>query len=161
VALDPSRHWLAAGITGLARTREWDAVRTTEGPGTPGQEVQFVGLHDGRLLIESGEQGFDATPLAAALEDSLARPYRALAHRRPELWVIGGLRIELVVLDAQRGETIELVRDDNGLRIRVDEMPSTDHEPELEKLGETRSESYVVRARRLAGPLFEVEVEPL
>ncbi len=26
--LDPGRHWLAAGITGIPRQREWDAVAT-------------------------------------------------------------------------------------------------------------------------------------
>mgnify|MGYP006173798901 CR=1 FL=1 len=29
-SLDPAREWLAAGITGLARGREWDAVATAE-----------------------------------------------------------------------------------------------------------------------------------
>jgi hypothetical protein len=162
VALDPSRHWLAAGITGLSRGREWDAVRTAEGPGTPGDEVQFVGLQDGRLLLESGAPEFDATPLADALEGALERPYRALAHRRPEMWVVGALEIEVVELDATlRGDTLELVRDDTGVRVRVDEMPASDHVPQLETLGEARSESYVVRANRLAGSLFEVEVESL
>ena len=29
--VDPGRHWLEAGITGIARQREWDAVVTVDG----------------------------------------------------------------------------------------------------------------------------------
>jgi hypothetical protein len=45
--------------------------------------------------------------------------------------------------------------------VRLDGMPSLHVVPELERRGESRSSSYVARASRLAGTLFEVEVEPL
>jgi hypothetical protein len=81
--LDPGRHWLAAGITGLARQREWDAVATTEGPGEPGDEVAYIVLPGGRLLVESAPPGLDPGFLAAAFGDQLDPPYRAIAVRRP------------------------------------------------------------------------------
>ena len=81
--LDPGRDWLAAGITGLQRQREWDAVASAEGEGTPGDEVEFVALADGTFVLESDGAG-DPAPFAAALGDSIEAPYRALAVRRPE-----------------------------------------------------------------------------
>lgn len=160
--LDPARHWLAAGITGLARQREWDVVVTTEGPGSPGDETQFVHLAGGRLLVESASEGMEPESLAAALEGSIEAPYRAVGVRRPRLWAVGACSIEVVELEQDPlGETVEVVRDDSGLKLRIDGLPSLEHLPELERLGEARSATYVVRARRLDGRIFEVEIEPL
>ena len=50
--VDPGRHWLEAGITGIARVREWDAVVTVSASGVPGDEAEFVALPDGRLVGE-------------------------------------------------------------------------------------------------------------
>ena len=57
--VDPGRHWLEAGITGIARLREWDAVVTVSAPGVSGDEVEFVALPDGRLVAEGyAQSGF-------------------------------------------------------------------------------------------------------
>ena len=162
MGIDPGRHWLEAGITGLARQREWDAVETADAPGKPGDEAGFVALADRRLLVEVGPPGFDPTPLADALARSIEPPYRAAARRRDELWVVGASSLETVDLAADpRGDTLELVQDAGGLSVRVDGMPSHVHVPELERLGEERGDRYVVLARRLVGRHFEVEVLPL
>jgi hypothetical protein len=162
MALDPSRQWLAAGITGLARHREWDAVVTTPAPGAPGDEIELTVLPDGELLVERSTTELDATPLAAALVGALAPPYRALAVRRSELWVVGAVSIATVDLTEDiRGDDVEVVQDEAGLRVRIDGRPALERLPELERLGEARAASYVVRARRLAGAVFEIEVEPL
>jgi hypothetical protein len=139
VPLDPGRHWLEAGITGLARPREWDAVATVETPGTSGDEALFVALPDGSLLVEASPSGFDAHPFADALDESVDRPYRAVAVRRPELWVVGACAIDVA----------ELADDPGG------------DEVQLEQLGSARFATHVVRAHRLRGRLFEVAVEPL
>ena len=160
--LDPGHHWLEAGITGLPRQREWDAVATADAAGTPGDEAEFVALADGRVLVDAGPAGFDPGPLAAALEGSIERPYRALALRRQELWTIGARSI--AVADLQRdpdGDVLELVRTADGVTLQIDGMPSLTHMPELEELGAARFPTFVVRAQRLEGKLFEVEVEPL
>jgi hypothetical protein len=160
--LDPGRHWLAAGITGLARQREWDATATVEAPGAAGDDVEFVVLPDGRILVESGPVDLDLTPLTAALESSIEAPYRALGLRRPELWALGARRIETEELVPDpRGDQIELVRDEEGTRLRIDGMPALERVPALERLGEAKSTAFVVRAERLVGALFEVAVEPL
>jgi hypothetical protein len=159
--IDPGRHWLAAGITGIPRQREWDAVKVVEAPGSPGDEGQFVALPD-RVLVENEPDGFDPTPLTAALEGSIEPPYRALAWRRPDLWVVGACSIRVVELPGVRdGDIYEIVRNADGLSIRVDSMPSGTRLPELEELGAARFATFVVRARRLVDALFEVEIEPL
>ena len=61
--VDPGPHWLEAGITGLSRQREWDAVATADAPGEPGDEAELVVLADGRVLVEHGPSGLDPTPL--------------------------------------------------------------------------------------------------
>jgi hypothetical protein len=162
VALDPSRQWLAAGITGLARYREWDAVVTASAPGSAGDEIELVALADGVFLVERKTTDVDPQPLLAALAGVVEPPYRALGIRRPELWVVGAVGLEVVALgDDLRGSEIEVVRDEAGVRVRIDGLPAPEQVPELEGLGEARGGSYVVRARRLKGTLFEVEVEAL
>jgi hypothetical protein len=162
VTLDPSRHWLAAGITGLARQREWDAVTTVAAPGAAGDEIELVVLTDGRVFVERATATADPAPLVAALAESIAPPYRALGVRRPELWVVGAVSIATVELAEDiRGGEIEVVRDEGGVRVRLDARPALERLRELERLGEARASSYVVRARRLVGQTFEVEVEPL
>jgi hypothetical protein len=163
VPVDPGRHWLEAGITGIPRQREWDAVATADAPGSAGDEAEFVALPDGRLLLESGPADFDPAPLGSALERMIAPPYRAVAVRRPELWVAGARSIAVLELaDDPGGETVEVVRrDPDVLTIRVDGMSTTHSVPELGRLGSERHRTFVVRARRLDGRVFEVEVEPL
>jgi hypothetical protein len=166
-SLDPARQWLAAGITGLARGREWDAVATVEAPGTPGDEVAFVALPDGRLLPETDrrDQARDASPLqplADALAGAIDPPFRALAVRKPDLWAVGAVSIDVRELGEDPGaDTVEIVRTEDGVSTRLDDVPVSRPLPELEQLGESRAATYVVRAARLDGRLFEVEVEPL
>jgi hypothetical protein len=162
VALDPSRQWLAAGITGLARSREWDAVVTAAAPGAEGDEIELVVLADGTVVAERSTVAVDPGPLVTALAEAIVPPYRALGVRRPELWVVGAVSIATVELaDDVRGDEIEVVRDAAGVNVRLDARPAAEQVPELERLGEARAASYVVRARRLAGRTFEVEVEAL
>lgn len=158
-SLDPARHWLAAGITGLARSREWDATGAVEGPGEVGEEVEFVALPDGRLLAAGGR---DPGPFAGALEGSLDPPYRALARRQPEIWAVGARSIEVAeVSDDPGGDEVEIVRTEEGVSTTIDGLPTARSVPELERLGEARGDAYVVRAGRLDGALFQVEVEAL
>lgn len=160
-SLDPARQWLAAGITGLARGREWDAVTTVVAPGAPGEEVAFVALAEGRLLPETGGSAA-LRALADALSGAIDPPYRAVAVRQPELWAVGAVAIAAVELpEDPGGDSVEIVRTDEGLATRIDDAPTSRPLPELERLGEARASTYVVRASRLDGRLFEIEVEPL
>ena len=168
--LDPGREWLAAGITGLQRQREWDAVATAEGDGTPGDEVEFVALDDGTFVLES-DGGADPTPFAAALSDSIATPYRALAVKRQEVWAVGAVGIEVGRLERvdppriaahpePRGNELELTWNGSELELTIDDLPA---EPTraagLERLANERMDgAYAAHAHRLRGDLWELSV---
>jgi hypothetical protein len=157
--IDPGSNWLASGITGLPRQKEWDAVATSDAPGNVGAEAEFVALSDGRLLVDSGPDGFDPEPLATALEGALERPYRALALRRDEHWAVGASAIETVRLDPNpRGDDLELVWDGSALSLVADGMPADpSNAAALELLASARENgSYAAHAARLDGDLFEV-----
>ena len=162
--VDPGEHWLAAGITGLPRQREWDAVATAEAPGAPGEEVEFIALADGRLLLEEAPQGFDPAPLAAALEGAIEPPYRAAAFRRPELWAVGATAIEVARLGPDPGgDDLDLTWDGTTLALTLDGRPvDPSAAPALERIAaEQEDGAYAAHAHRLADDLFELLVLPL
>lgn len=122
----------AAGIHGIHRQREWDAVATVE-TDLRGDRVEFAALPDGVLIVEEDVPDDALVPLAEAVEGSLAAPYRAVAVRQDDrFWAVGAKRIELRSFPEQDGDEVELVED-----------------------------GHVVLGRRLDGDLFEVETTPL
>ena len=158
--LDPGREWLAAGITGLQRQREWDAVATVEADGTPGDELAFVALADGTFVLES-EGSADPAAFAAALGDAVRPPYRALAVRRPELWAVGAVAIEVVRLDPDPpGNELELTWNGSTLALTVDDLPAVpSRATALERIARGRETgSYAAHAHRLRGDLWELQV---
>jgi hypothetical protein len=162
--LDPGREWLAAGITGIPRQREWDAVATSDAPGATGDEVQFVALPDGRVLHEEGTANADLSRLAAALEGALDPPYRAVAVRRDELWAVGACAIEVARLEPDpSGDDLELTWDGAVLALAADGVPvGPSQAPALERLAASREKGpYAAQAHRLDGDLWEILVLPL
>lgn len=161
--LDPAREWLAAGITGLARGREWDAVATVRADGAAGEDISFVALPDGMLVLESSA-AVDAGPFAAALAESIAPPYRALAVRRPGLWAVGAVAIEVERLDPDpRGSSLELTFDGTDVRLVIDGIPADPMQgAALERMavGRVRG-AYAAHAERVAGDLWELSVRAL
>jgi hypothetical protein len=158
--LDPGRDWLAAGITGIPRQREWDAVATVQGPGVSGNEVQFVVLPDGALVVEN-DRSFDVTPFAAALEGQLDAPYRAIALRRDDVWAVGARRIEVVPLDPDPdGDDLELTWDGSAHTLALDgALASPSRATALEQVAAGRVKgSYSAHAHRLDGDLWEILV---
>lgn len=150
-----------AGIHGLQRLREWDAVVTIDAPPLRGDRAVFVGLPDGTLLVEEGDD--DLAPLAEAVETRLEAPYRAEAVRRQgTLWAVAARAVEVVELeDDPGGDAVVLIVRDGGRELAVDGARTFGSLPALEQLAEGRFESYAVRAERLDGSLWEVEVSPL
>ena len=150
------------GIHGVPRARRWDAVATAVAPGLRGDEVHFVALPDGTLVVEEDEPDESLAPLADAIEGSIAAPYRAEAVRRgPETWAVGAKRIEVVSVPGLHGDRAELVVTRDGRALTVDGRATLGHEPALERIGEGQGTEYVVRAERLDGQLWEVETTPL
>jgi len=157
---DTTPRWGPAGIHGVPRAREWDATAVVEAPDLHGDTLEFVALPDGSLLVE-GEG--DVEPLADALEDRIDPPYRAQAvHRDERNWGVGARRMEVAELRGVSGNELELSVNDGERSSRVDGMPSFDGSAALERLAQARGHaSYVARASRLDGDLFEIWIAPL
>ena len=158
--LDPGRDWLAAGITGLQRQREWDAVATVEGDGMPGDEVEFVALPDGTFVLES-DGAAEPAPFAAALGDSIEAPYRALAVRRPDVWAVGAVSIDVERLEPDpRGTDLALTWNGSELESSIDELPASPAQAQaLERIAAARVDgAYAAHAHRLRGDLWEISV---
>ena len=146
-----------AGIHGIPRERQYDAVATADAPDAKGDAARFVGLEDGSLLIEEGDG--DLTPLADAIEQDIARPYRASAVRRGETtWAVAAHRLRVVQLPEPGGDQIELVLNGDEKTLVVDGNRSFGTLPELEALADGDA---VIRASRLDETLWEVRVDPL
>jgi hypothetical protein len=161
LAEPPPPGWMETGIHGIHRERQWDAVVTVEAEGVEGDAVHFVALPDNTLLVD---EDVDADPLAAALDDTFDSPYRAEAVRRGESqWAVGIRRIEVVDLgdNSPDGEELTLTWRDGNHELLVDGTPAFGSIAALQRLGESRADSYVIQGRRLADRLWEIRVAPL
>ena len=159
---EPEPPWREVGIHGIPRPREWDAVVTADAPRLGVGELEFVVLPDGTLVVDDAldlEPG-SLDPLATALETQIQPPYRAEAvWRGGSRWGVAARRIEVVELPASvRGDDIVLSVSGADRSLAIDGEPSFQRVPALERLGESRGASYVIRAQRLADQLWEVEV---
>jgi hypothetical protein len=152
-----------AGIHGLHRQRQWDAVATAEAPELPGEELDFVTLPDGTLLVEDDVPDGALSPLADALEQELTAPYRAHAVRREgDVWGVAANRIEVVeVREAVEGDTVSLAVQGEERTLLVGERPAWGDVPTLESFAAQRHRDYVLHAERLDGDLWAVKVNPL
>jgi hypothetical protein len=129
----------------------------------PGDQVEFVALADGGLVVEEGYAA-DVEALAAGLAGSLAPPFRAVAFRRDELWAVGGSAIEVVQLaPSPDGDDLQLTWDGETLALAADGIPvDVGRAAALERLASERQRGpYVARARRLERDLFELSILPL
>jgi hypothetical protein len=143
------------GIHGIPRARRWDVVAAAPAPELAGDEVAFVALPDGTLLSADAPAAALA-PIAAALH--LEPPYRAEAVRRDERhWAAAAARIRVLELPGVEGHEVEVVANGSAVATHVDDRPWPAGLPALERVGRANGDAFVVRARRLAGTLWEVE----
>jgi hypothetical protein len=146
--------WDAAGIHGVQRPREWDAVVTVEAPEIDAERALFVVLKNGDLIVEEGPDNLEK--LAARVESELAPPFRAEAVRREEgLWAVAARSVAIVDLAGVTGDEIELTMHRGERTLVVDGQPAFGTIPQLER------PEHVVRARRVDGALWEVTVDKL
>src|ERR671914_589990 len=162
--LDP-RHpfWQVAGIHGVHRAREWDSVVAAEAPELPGEELDFVVLEDGTLVVDLDLPDEALSPLADALDEQLEAPYHAYAHRREgDVWVAAAVVVDVVEVDEEiEGDSIEIVaRDGEHMTAVGGELTNRRVEP-LAALAEEDFESYFLEATRIDERLWEVTVNAL
>jgi hypothetical protein len=151
------------GIHGIHRQRRWDAVATADAPALTGDEVDFVALPDGTLLVDDDVPEGALEPLAAALEPELDTPYRAQAVRRDgNVWGVAANRIEVLhVPEEIDGDTVNLAVQGNESTLLVDERPGWGDVPTLEAFARGRHNEFVLHAERLDADLWAVDVKPL
>ena len=162
--IDP-RHpiWQVAGIHGIPRVREWDAVTSAEAPELPGDETDFVALADGTIFTDDDLPDDALIPLADALENLVEAPYHALALKQAaDVWSVAAMRvIVLEVPEDIAGDKVELVVNEDERAIRVDDVATRTDLPTLEAFAAEQFGSFVLRATRLDDTLWEVTVHPL
>jgi hypothetical protein len=114
-----------------------------DAPDVEGDSVEFVVLDH------------PVGPLAEAV--TLKPPFRVRAMRQSEsLWAVQARRIRVVEIpDGPAGDTIELITTRDGTTLSVDDAREFGSIPELEGLGD------VVRATRIEGDVWEIQVERL
>jgi hypothetical protein len=151
-----------AGISGIPRSREWDAVVTAD-CGTGADASVFV-VVPGRAPIHVGGDSGPLDCLAGALRDALEPPYRAVGIRHEaSTWAVGAVRIEIVELPADiEGEELMLTVTQEGERaLEIDGRPAEGRIPALEEAVGDRYDAYFARATRLDSGLWEIGIDPL
>jgi hypothetical protein len=162
--LDPEHPlWRIAGIHGIPRAREWDAVLTAIAPDLPGDETDFVALPDGTLYTDENLPEGALAPIADGFDGLLDAPYHALALRQEEdVWAAAAMRVDVVeVPEDVDGDQVDLVVNDGERTVRVDDAESRAEIPSLEDFAAQQFGSFVLRASRLDESLWEVTVLPL
>ena len=151
------------GIHGIHRQRTWDAVATADAPALSGDEVDFVALPDGTLLVDDDLPEGALEPLADALAPELDTPYRARAVRRDgDVWGVAANRIEVLRVPEQiDGDTVNLAVQGGERTLLVDERPGWADVPTLEASARGRYSEFVLHAERLDGELWAVDVKAL
>jgi hypothetical protein len=159
--IDVGPQWGMTGLHGVPRPRRWDTVATAEAPGLTSNEVHFVGLANGDLVVDEDEPDGTLAPLAEAVESSIEPPYRAEAVRREaDVWAVAARRVQIAELESD-GDRLQLTSNDGERTLTIDGEPAVASLPELARLGEREGDSYVVQAQRLDDRLWEVTVDPL
>jgi hypothetical protein len=111
-----------AGVTGAPQPRgEWDVAVSATAPDLPGEELTFVGLADGTLVVDDDIPEGSAVPLAEAVEQYLPAPYRAAALRKEgAIWAVAAATVTVLELSSVEGDTLELARIGDGITFSLD-----------------------------------------
>ena len=150
-------------LHGIPRAREWDAVASAAAPDLPGDEVDFVALQDGTLIVDADLPDGALSPLADVLEGRLDTPYHAFAFRQGEdVWSVAATRVGIVeVPEDVAGDKVDIVLNEGERSILVDDQESKAEVPSLEQFASQQFGSFVLHASRLDDTLWEVTVLPL
>ncbi|HYZ20163.1 MAG TPA: hypothetical protein VE615_11505 [Gaiellaceae bacterium] len=152
-----------AGIHGVPRPREWDAVASAEAPDLPGDEIDFVVLDDGTLIVDQDLPEDALSPVADSLELTISPPYHAVARRgESSVWAAGAMEVAVVkVPEDVPGDEVALAVQGDERTLLVDDERSDADVPTLEEYGYAQHDAFVLRASRLDGLLWEVTVNAL
>jgi hypothetical protein len=150
-------------VHGIPREREWDAVASAQAPDLPGEELEYVALEDGTLVVDEDIPDGALSPLADALEGQIAAPYHGYAFwKEDDVWTVAAKRVQVVeVPEDVPGDEVELAVNDGSRTLVVDGEESRAEIPSLESFASQQFGSFVLHASRLDETLWEVTVLPL
>jgi len=150
-------------VHGIPREREWDAVASAQAPDLPGEELEYVALADGTLVVDEDVPDGSLSPLADALEAQISPPYHGYAFwQEDDVWAVAAKRVQIVeVPEDVPGDEVELAVNEGARSMVVDGEESGAEIPSLETFASHQFGSFVLRAGRLDDLLWEVTVIPL
>jgi hypothetical protein len=148
---------------GIPREREWDAVASAQAPDLPGEELDYVALADGTLVVDEDVPDGALSPLADALEGQISAPYHAWAFwQQDDVWSVAAKRTQVVeVPEDVAGDEVQMAVNDGSRTVLVDGAESAAEIPSLESFASQQFGSFVLHASRLDDVLWEVTVLPL
>jgi hypothetical protein len=148
---------------GIPREREWDAVASAQAPDLPGEELDYVALADGALVVDEDVPDGALSPLADALEGQISPPYHAWAFwQEDDVWSVAAKRVQVVeVPEDVPGDEVQMAVNDGARSVVVDGAESTTEIPSLESFAAQQFGSFVLHASRLDETLWEVTVMAL
>jgi hypothetical protein len=168
--------WVEAGVSGLPRSREWDAVTVVELPeleSSSASELTFRVLGDASVAGAEGLPGAAVERIVAELESAVRPPYEVRAARRGRCdWSVAAreLRLESVpLLGSLPGDELAVAVTPDGERTTFVDGEETglltaDLEAAfavLERRGRERFPAFVSRAERVGPGRWELSVDPL
>jgi hypothetical protein len=150
-------------VHGIPREREWDAVASAEAPDLPGEELDYVALEDGTLVVDEDIPDGALSPLADALAGQVRAPYHGYAFwQQGDIWAVAAKRVQVVeVPEEVPGDEVEMAVNDGARSLIVDGEESRAEIPSLEAFAGQQFGSFVLHASRLDDVLWEVTVLPL
>jgi hypothetical protein len=150
-------------VHGIPREREWDAVASAQAPDLPGEDLEYVALADGTLVVDEDIPDGSLSPLAEALDGQISPPYHGYAFwQQDDVWAVAAKLVQVVeVPEDVPGDEVELAVNDGARSTVVDGEQSGAEIPSLETFASQQFGSFVLRASRLDDLLWEVTVIPL
>ena len=137
------------GVMGVGPGRTYDAVVAAHAAGrSPASAVTFVALEDGTLVVNEDVPDGSLAPVADALEEMVAPPYRAAAARNEgDLWTAVAESVRIVELPGVGGDKVDLTVVDGERTLTVDAEQTIRALPALDALAEEH-ESVALHAER-------------
>ena len=149
------------GVMGVGPGRTWDAVVSTHARDLTGDAVTFVALEDGTLIVFDDVPDGSLGPIADALEEMVAPPYRgAAAKNEGDVWTAVAESVLIAELPGVAGDAVDLSLVGDVRELTIDGQSGTSPVPALDNLAEARGD-VVLHAERVDGDLFAVDVFPL
>lgn len=159
---DPPPGFAFTGLTGRPRPARWKVVVIETAPGIPGDEVRFVTLDDGAIVVDEDVPDGVLGPLADAVERSVPPPYNAEAARQDgDVWAVGANPVAIAILPvALEGDHIEQSSYAGEQTCTVDGAPAVPI-AELIEIGNRHGAEFSLVADRLDETTWVVRAESL